>query len=132
MIRISNFRNEIAIILIVVMYLLGLIVVIVELKNFGSTPLFAYLISSIVFFLLIYFLRSSTKTIYIDYSKNLLLVKNTFSERELIKLSKDELKECSFEKLYPIQLKIVTKKDTVYYSYVKFRYKKRISNWMNL
>lgn len=132
MIRISSYRNEIAIVLIVIMYLIGLILVINELKNFGSNPLFAYLISSIVFFLMIYFLKVTTKTIYIDFSKNLLLAKNTFSKRELIKLSKDELKEYSFSKLNPIQLKIVTKKDTVYYTYVKFRYKKRINDWMNL
>lgn len=132
MIRISNYRNEIAIVLIVIMYLIGLIVVINELKNFGSNPLFAYLISSIVFFLMIYFLRVTTKTIYIDFSKNLLIVKNTFSKRELIKQSKDELKEYSFSKLNPIQLKIATKKETVYFTFVKFRKKKRIIEWMNL
>lgn len=129
MLRISNYRNEFAIVVILIMYISGFTIILNEVNNLGNRPLYAYLISSIVFILLILFILISTKIIFINFNENQLIVKNTFSKNVLKKIEKGEIKELSFSVLNPFELKVVTKENKVFYTYIKFGLKKRVKNW---
>lgn len=128
--RISNYRNEFSITLLVIMYFFGLTITLIESKPNNNNPLIAYSICSLFFATLLVFLLKVVKIVYINTANSELSIKTLVSKKSIHLNPKTQYVELILSNAFSNQLKIISAKKT-YYTYISFKKRAIVKQFIN-
>jgi hypothetical protein len=129
-IRISNYRNEFSITLLLIMFFFGLIVILKESKANNHTPLIVYSICSLIFAGLIFFLIKVVKIAYFNKTNSEIVIKTLWSKKSVLLNPKKQQVELILSHAFSNQLKIISDKKT-YYTYISFKKRALVKQFIN-